>query len=377
MLLAHKIRLNPNNKQANYFARACGIARLSFNWGLFEWKKQYEAGEKPNILALSRQFNEVKSTDFPFVYNVSKCACQHALIDLSKAFTNFFRNIKQGKMPGFPKFKKKGFHDSFYLSNDQFKLNNRKIWVPKLGWVNMAEKLRFIGKLMSATISKIASKWFVSILVQIPDAQECSDNQVYSAVGVDLGIKSLVTLSDGTVFENPKSTVKYEKKIRRLNKSLARKIKGSNNWKKAKEKLAKVHYIISCVRNDTLHKLTHSLATNYSHICIEDLNVAGMVKNHHLARAISDCGFGEFRRLLEYKALHVQVIDRFFPSSKLCHRCGQLHDMPLSKRVMKCDCGLIMDRDVNASKNILIEGMRQVLPSKPVGDGSSGYQLFW
>lgn len=366
MIIAHKIQLDPNNKQANYFAQAAGVARLSYNWGLVEWKKQYEAGEKPNIFALDRQFNEIKRQEFPFVLNVSKCAPQRALSNLGKAFKTFFQNVKQGKKPGFPRFKKKGIHDSFYLSNDCFMVKDKKIRIPKLGWVNMTEELRFTGKIMSATISKTAGKWFVSISVEVPDAPKCSDNQVHSSVGVDLGIKTLATLSDGTVFENPKNTQKHEKKIRRLNKSLARKVKGSSNWRKTKEKLAKAHYKIACARKDALHKLTHFLASNYSHVCIEDLNVKGMVKNHCLAKAISDCGFGEFRRQLEYKALHVQVVDRFFPSSKMCSNCGQIHKMPLSERTMKCDCGFETDRDFNASTNILTEGLRQVLPLKPV-----------
>lgn len=367
MILSHKIQLNPNNKQANYFAQASGCARLAYNWGLNEWKKQYEIGEKPNIFALRRQFNEIKKREFPFVLNVSKCAPQQALIDLGQSFTNFFHSIKQGRKPGFPRFKRKGIHDSFYLDNLNFAVNGKKIRIPKLGWVRMTEKLRFAGKIMSATVSKTAGKWFVSIPVKVPDGPECSDNQVYSAVGVDLGIKHLATLSDGTVFENPKSTRKYENKIRRLSKSLSRKVKGSSNWKKAKAKLAKAYYKIVCTRKDVLHKLTHFLVSNYSHICIEDLNVKGMIKNHCLAKAVLDCGFGEFRRQLSYKALHVQIIDRFFPSSKMCSHCGQIHDMPLSKRTMKCDCGLVLDRDLNAAKNILTEGIRQVLPNfKPV-----------
>jgi len=281
-------------------------------------------------------------------------------MNLGGAFANFFRNRKQGKESGFPRFKKKGLHDSFHLDNISFALDGKKIRIPKLGWVNMTEQLRFSGKLMSATISKTAGRWFVSISVEMPDVK-CSDNQVHP-VGVDLGIKTLATLSDGTIFENPKTTSKHERKIRRLSKSLARKVKGSSNWKKAKEKLSRAHYRIACIRKDTLHKLTHFLASNYSHICIEDLNVKGMVRNHCLAKAISDCGFGEWRRQLGHKALHVQVVDRFFPSSKMCSNCRRIHDMPLSKRIMRWECGNVMDRDQNAAINILNEGIREVLP---------------
>jgi putative transposase len=184
---------------------------------------------------------------------------------------------------------------------------------------------------------------------------------VHSAVGIDLGVSKFATLSDGSVFENIKTTKKFERTLRRMNKSLARKTKGSNNWKKAKTKVAKLHYKIKCVRQDYLHKVTTWISQNYSDVYLENLNVSGMMKNRRLSKAVSDVSFYETRRQLEYKSLRVHFVDRFFPSTKLCMSCGQLNDMPLHKRVFKCDCGVPdIDRDLHAAQNILRQGLPKV-----------------
>ena len=355
---AHRIKLKPNNKQVTYFKKACGVRRLAFNWGLAEWKRQYEVGEKPSAFGLNKQFNAVKKSEFPFVSEVTKCAPQRAFADLEKAFKKFFKKTSR-----YPKFKKKGQRDSFYVDNLKFKLNGKSIKIPKLGWVRMQESQRLPGRRLSATVSKEAAGWFVSITVEIPDGSECSDSQVYSAVGVDLGIDKLAVLSNGRIFENPKTTKKYEKRLRRLNKSLARKKKGSSNREKAKKKLGLLHSRIRNVRKDFLHKLTSYLADNYSDICIEDLNTSGMVKNRRLAKSVQDASFSEIRRQLVYKSIRVHVVGRFFPSTKLCMACGQLHDMPLNKRTFQCSCnGVSIDRDLHAAQNILRAGCPNVKP---------------
>ena len=355
---AHRIKLKPNNKQVTYFKKACGVRRLAFNWGLAEWKRQYEVGEKPSAFGLNKQFNAVKKSEFPFVSEVTKCAPQRAFADLEKAFKKFFKKTSR-----YPKFKKKGQRDSFYVDNLKFKLNGKSIKIPKLGWVRMQESQRLPGRRLSATVSKEAAGWFVSITVEIPDGSECSDSQVYSAVGVDLGIDKLAVLSNGITFENPKTTKKYEKRLRRLNKSLARKKKGSSNREKAKKKLGLLHSRIRNVRKDFLHKLTSYLADNYSDICIEDLNTSGMAKNRRLAKSVQDASFSEIRRQLVYKSIRVHVVGRFFPSTKLCMACGQLHDMPLNKRTFQCSCnGVSIDRDLHAAQNILRAGCPNVKP---------------
>lgn len=353
MQRAHKIRLNPNNIQATYFKKACGVKRFCFNWGLAEWKRQYALGLKPSAFQLKKEFNAVKKELFPFVAAVTKCAAECAFSNLDRAFKNFFKKTSR-----YPKFKKKGQKDSFYLTNTAFKVSGKFIAVPKLGKVRMAEELRFAGKIQSAVVSQTAGLWFVSISVDTPD-QVCED-QTRLAVGVDLGIKKLAVLSDGTKFENPKATKKFEKKIRKLNKSLARKVKGSSNWEKAKAKLALSHYHLGCVRTDSIHKMTTLITKKYYDVCLEDLNVKGMIKNSKLAKAVGDASFSEIRRQIEYKADRVHLVSMWFPSTRLCSSCGQLHKMPLSKRIFECDCGLSpVDRDLNAARNILLEGIRR------------------
>lgn len=364
MQRAHKIKLDPNKFQATYFAKAAGCSRFTFNWGLVEWQRQYATGEKPSAYALKKQFNAIKRKDFPWINDVTKCAPERAFVDLDRAFKNFFRRVKAGQKPGYPKFKKKGQKTSFYISAQYIKIEQKKIYIPKLGWVKMRESLRFSGKIQSVVVSKNAVGWFAAVSIDVPESI-VSQNQAHKVVGVDLGIKHLAVTSDGQYFSNPKSksTVKHQKKLRRLNKSLARKVKGSSNWKKAKLKLGKQHYKIACLRQDASHKLTSFLTSTYTDVCIEDLNVSGMVKSRKLSKAVSDSAFAEIRRQLVYKCQNLHVISRWFPSTKLCPGCGQIRDVKLSERIFSCECGYgPIDRDLNAARNILREGF----PYQPV-----------
>lgn len=360
MILAHKIALHPNNKQRTYFVRTCGVARFAYNWALDTWQKQFKAHKenpelpKPNEVELSKLFNKIKREQYPFVMDVTKCAPQQAIRNLGIAFKRFFNG--KGR---YPRFHCKGVNDSFYLSNDAIKLNETKdkIYIPKLGWVRMAERLRFTGKIMSATVSRVADKWFVSISVEISVVPKQTENQ--SPIGVDLGVSALATTSDGEVFTGSKPLRLLQKQLRRLSKSLSRKIKKSKNWFKAKTKLARLHARIANIRKDCLHKLTSYLVKNYGLIAIEDLNVKGMLANHKLARAIADMGFHEFKRQLSYKAamhgVKLVIVDRWFPSSKLCSCCGhKMENMPLSVRQWQCPhCFTSHDRDVNAACNLI------------------------
>lgn len=367
----HKIKLDPTQEQAIYFARACGVARFAFNWALAAWKEEYEAGGKPNEAALRKRLNAIKGEQFPWMSEVTKVAPQNAIKNVGVAFQHFFRRVKQGGKPGYPRFKRKGLHDSFRADNGPKDAEShavecigKTIKLPRCGVVRMREELRFSGRTLAATVSKMADGWYVAILV---DTSDCLSGPLdHGAVGVDLGIKELATLSDGTVFPSLKPHRAAHRRLVRLSRSLSRKQKGSANRAKAKTKMAKLHAHIACVRKDTLHKLTTHLATHYEVIGIEDLNVAGMMGNRCLARSIADAGFAEFRRQLEYKSAmtgaRVVVIDRFFPSSKTCHSCGTIHDMKLSERTMVCECGHEMDRDLNAAMNI----RRQALALLPV-----------
>lgn len=320
MLLAHKIELRANNKQITYFAKASGTARKAYNWALNEWRKEYQAGGKPTEAALRRKLNSIKKEQFPWMCEVTKNAPQMAIIQLGQAFQNFF-----AKKAGFPIFRRKWQDDRFTLSNDQFAVQGSRIRIPHLGWVRIVESLRFSGKIMSATISRSAEKWFVSITVDTQDKliKPANDNQV--AVGVDLGVKQFAKLSTGKDVIGPKPHKALLGRLKRLSKSLSRKQKKSNNRRKAIMKLAKLHYRIRNIRLDAIHKLTTELAENYSHIGIEDLNVKGMMRNRRLSRSIADMGFHEFRRQLTYKAeicgRKLVVADRWFASSKICSRC--------------------------------------------------------
>ena len=364
MFRAHKIRLYPNNVQKTYFAKACGTARYAYNWALDEWKRLYELGEKVNEGILRKRLNAIKHEKYPWMLEVTKCAPQLAIKnDLNNAFRNFFRGLKQGKNVGYPKYHKKGVNDSFSISNDQFQIRGNSVKIPNLGWVKLAEELRFDGKILSAAISRIADKWFIAIQVEIPD--EVIPNRENQAIGVDLGIKTLAVLSDGTEFISSKASKKYKKKLKRLNQSLSRKAgtqkgeKRSNNFKKAKRKLSRLYAKMANLRADETHKLTAKLTKTYTLIGIENLNVKGMMSNHKLANSIADMSFFEFRRQLEYKAdaigTKIVVADQWYPSSKTCSACGAIknkNDMPLSVRIYECKCGFVCDRDVNAAMNL-------------------------
>ena len=359
MLIAHKIALDPNNAQATYFARAAGTARFAYNWALAEWQRQYEACKadatlpRPSQMALRRQLNAIKGDQFPWMQEVTKNAPQMAIIQLGAAFKNFFAGRAK-----YPKYRKKGIHDRFSLTNDQFSIDGSRIRIPNLGWVRMRETLRFIGKIMSATVSRVADRWFASITVDTPDDSHLPKAENQGVAGVDLGVSALATLSTGEVIAGPKAHKALLSRLQRLSRSLSRKVKGSENRKKAKLKLARLHARVGNIRKDALHQLTTGLTCRFHTIGIEDLNVRGMVKNRHLSRAVSDMGFFELRRQLEYKAAQrggmIVVADRWYPSSKTCSACGhKLDELSLAVREWVCPaCGVSHDRDVNAAINL-------------------------
>ena len=369
MKLAHRVRLDPTPAQQEYFRRACGVARFAYNWALAEWQLQYAAGEKPSEAALRKQLNALKGKRLPWMRGVTKNAPQQAVKNLGRAYANFFEDLakhRRGELPWkrlrVPTFKKKGRHDSFRADNgpdrhhpDAVSTDGKRVRLPIVGWVAMREEVRFAGRILSATISRSADGWDASFAIEVeyqPDPR--SDDTV---VGVDLGITALATLSDGSKVFAPQPLRRYLQKLKRLSRSLTRKQRGSRNRAKAKTKLARLHRRIADIRTDVLHKFTTSL-TRYRTIVIEDLNVSGMLANRTLARAIADVGFFEFRRQLQYKAemagSTVVVVDRWFPSSKLCSACGAKNGaLTLSERIWTCaPCGTSHDRDVNAARNL-------------------------
>lgn len=362
MIRSHRIRLNPTPEQAQYFARAAGTRRFVYNWGLAEWQRQYEAGGKPSALALKKQFNAIKGEQFPWVYAVTKCVVEGAFMDLATAFKKFFEGRNAGRKVGFPRFKsRKRSREGFYVANDKFDVSGHWIKLPHIGLVNLAEKLRFKGKLLSARITRSAKWWFVSIAVEMPQVHQ---QQLPGAVGVDVGVNRLVTLSDGRVLENQKPLRSLLRRLQRLNRSLSRKQPGSQNYHKAKRKLARLHYRIACLRDDVLHNFTTSLAEEYGVVAVEDLNVQGMMQNHKLAQAVGDASFSKLVALLEDKLEAKQgemvKVGRFYPSSKTCSCCGQVKaNLSLAERTFVCSgCGFMIDRDWNAAINLLNEGLR-------------------
>jgi putative transposase len=369
MIRAHKIRLHPTAEQAVYFAKAAGTARFVWNWALAEWNRQYEAGEKPTAFKLKKQFNALRREQFPWTWEVTKNASDQPFLDLGKAWTAFFEGQKEGKKVGKPKFKsKKRSKPSFYLANDQLELGNHRVWIPKLGWVNLAENLRFSGKVIGARITKTADWWFISVTVEIPDEPA---NKKTPAIGIDVGLNRLATLSTGERYENQAFLKTSLGKLRQANKRLHRRKLGSKNREKARRQVARLHYRITCQRDDGLHKMTTQIAGCYGIVGVEDLHLKGLLKNRRLSRSFSDAALGKLRTLLTNKVEpqggQVIKVDRFFPSSKTCHACGwKWEDMQLSDRLFLCQneaCAYFQfaqDRDHNAAQNILREALRLI-----------------
>lgn len=359
---AYKVELKLNNRQRTLCYKHAGCARFAFNWGLQRKIDEYKrTGKSPSSIDLHRELNKLKKTEFPWMYEVSKCAPQEALRNLDNAFRHFFNRVKRGEKPGFPKFKSRKWGVGSFRLTGVIRVFNKSILLPRLGKLQLKEAgyLRSESAsihILSATVSEKAGRWYVSL--QVKEKIEVKKN-TGPIVGVDLGVQHLATISDGTVFECSKALGIYERKIKRLQRSLSRKQRGSHNQRKIKRKLQKLHARVVNVRRDTIHKVTTILAKTKSIVVIEDLNVNVMRQNHLLAKSVSDAGLYEFRRQLEYKTswygCELRVIPRFFPSSKRCSKCGFVKkELPLSTRVFHCEqCGFRINRDLNASHNLL------------------------
>ena len=379
MLEAVKVVLDPAPAQERLFQSHAGGARFAYNAGLAHVKAALDAGEKPEwtYYSLLRWWNANKDIlavgedGEPWWKKNSKESYARALESLAKALSNWSkskRGVRKGRRVGFPKFKAKDrVTPKFACATGSFGLIRNDpigLWVPRVGRVHCMENVaKRVGdaKVKRMTISQRAGRWYASLTVERED-KPVAKHPKSGAVGVDLGVKHLATLSDGTVIENPRYLQKSERKLKRAQRELSRKTKGSNRRAKARAKVARLHARVADQRLDAMHKLTTRLAEKYSDISVEDLHVAGMVKNHHLAKSVSDAAFGEFRRQLEYKtarsgsALH--VVDRWYRSSKTCSNCGRVKaKLSLAVRTYRCDsCGLVMDRDLNAAINICVAG---------------------
>ena len=366
---SYKFRLYPTPAQEILIQRTFGCCRFVFNHYLAKRIDVYkQGGSTLNYNACSGDMTLLKK-ELLWLKEVDATALQSSLKDLDIAYQNFFRRVKQGEKPGFPKFKSRRDHRKSYKSKlvgKNIEVLDAHIKLPKLGLVRCAVSKDIEGRILSATVSQNPSgKYFVSLCCTEVEVTPYAPTGV--VVGIDLGIKDFAITSDGVVYENHKHLRKMEKKLTCLQRKLSRKKKGSSNRNKGRVQVARIHERIANQRNDTLHKLSTQLVKANDVICVESLRPKNMVKNHSLAKSISDAAWGEFIRQLEYKAVwHDRLLikaDPFFPSSQTCHACGTKNPKTkdLSVRSLVCDdCGATHDRDKNAAINILNEGLRSV-----------------
>jgi putative transposase len=358
---SYKFRIYPTAKQVEQLAKEFGCARWVWNRALIERDYAYESwGVSLNSTHdIGSNITQYKKKDYPWLGDATAGVLTQKLIDQDKAFDNFFKG-----RASFPKFKKKSHAQSIRYQLDQrIVLNNYRagelLKLPKLGELKIKWSQIPGGIPKMVTVSKTASgKYFVSFMCEVEQALKPMTGNV---VGIDVGIKDVVVTSDGFHSGAPKYTYFYQRRLKKAQRDLSRKTKGSNSWKKQRIVVAKIHEKIANSRKDFLHKLTTKLVTENDVICVEDLNVSGMMKNRCLSKAVADVGIYEFNRQLEYKSQwygkQVIKISRWEPSTKKCSSCGNIKVMKLSQRVYECECGLVLDRDLNAAFNIKRAGL--------------------
>ena len=352
---AFKFRLYPNKKQEEKLTIQFGQARFVYNYMLGQSIGVYKSkGETLNYYHNALMLTKMKKEDeFSWLKEGHSQVLQQSLKDLDRAYLNFFL-----KRTAFPKFKSKRNKQSIrYPQGIKINLEQKRTYIPKVGWVKTVFHRELIGEIRNVTVSKTASgKYFAAFQVQYEKEEPIYQGR---CIGIDAGIHSFITTSDGLKIENPKWLRESENRLIHLQKQLSRKQKGSNSWHKQRIKVAKQHEKIQNQRRDFLNKLSHQIVQDNQLIAIEDLNIKGMMKNKHLAKSIGDLSWFEFSRQIEYKGIwygcEIFKIDRWYPSSKTCSVCGHVEEtMPLHKRKWTCtNCQTLHDRDINAAKNIL------------------------
>ena len=364
---SYKFRIYPTIDQQKFINETLGACRKVYNLSLDEAIKEYENYKQDNTLSKPKigGFDFVKKLpiiknkeEYKWLYNYSSCALQQKLLDLGKAFTNFFRDIKTKRKVGYPKFKSRFHNESFRLTPMYFKLVDNKLFISKLS-TNIKIKLykQLPSEPSQVTITKTTTGKYYAIFLCKTEPKLTNGSGI---VGVDLGVKDFIVTSDNESIINPKYFNKYQNKLKLYQRRLSRKTKGSSNRNKARIKVAKIHETISNLRLDFIHKITRSLVNRYKTICIEDLNIKGMSKNRHLSKHILDSGFGMFRRFLEYKVVesnwcNLIIANRWYPSTQICSNCGKQPEdkIKLSVRDWKCNyCNKEHNRDFNASINL-------------------------
>ncbi|AUR93421.1 coil containing protein [Vibrio phage 1.187.O._10N.286.49.F1] len=361
MLLAHKIEIRPTKEQKQFFEQACGSSRHLYNNLVDHFSQEGVKWSKKE----ARQFYYASRDNFPWYSELSSEIFQSTINNLEVGFKKFFKT-----KVGFPKFHKKGVKDSFSITQaPKFRVEGRNLYIEKFNKgrkgkpITLRENLRFTGKPKQLTISNKAGRWFASILVEVESGYNLKQAEDETSIGIDLGIKTLVTTSDGESIGKSDKLSKQLKKLAKLQQKMAKQKKGSNRRAKTKLKIQKLFYYVSCQKQALLHSVSGYLTSRYKTICMEDLDVKGMLEkgNKSLSRMIADVGMYEFRRQVEYKSFlrggDVKFVDRYFPSSKMCSCCGNIkEDLKLSDRTYRCDCRLEIDRDLNAAINILNQG---------------------
>jgi putative transposase len=374
---AYRFALKPTPAQERALRSHAGAARFAWNWGLAKCKDRYEAESKwYSAVDLHKLWNSEKKADPALAWwgENSKCAYQEAFRDLDRALRDFIKSnkgLRKGRRLGFPKFKRRGkCRDAFRFGTGAIRCAGRTVTLPRIGTLCTHEPTRKLGRrlengtarILSATVTRTAQRWFVSFTIEVDRVMAKRPAAPGSAVGVDLGVKTLLTGVDdaGAVVtvNGPKALGSSLRKLRRASRAHSRKHVGGANRRKHADRLARIHARVTNVRADALHKATTDLAARYETIVAEDLNVTGMLANRRLARAVADQGFGQARRMLGYKTTwnggRFVVADRWYPSSKTCSACGwRKPSLTLAERTFTCEaCGLVLDRDENAARNL-------------------------
>jgi putative transposase len=370
MQKTHRIRLNPTPEQSIAFLRAAGIARFAWNWSLAEYQRLKSEGKTADWNAIKKEFRSRIDTEFPFVREVTKCAPEEAIADLRRAVGTYYRAKPKNQTLRFPKLRKRSKRiGGFGVANDKFSTERHTVRLPKIGAVNMAEPLRFAGRVIRGRVTERGGHWYLTVVVEVepePRAVPCA------SVGIDFGLSRFATLSTGEVVETQALLRRSEAKLKRLQRGLSRKRKGSQNRTKWKRRLARFHERVANQRADFLQKFTADLTERFGVICVEDLNLQGLCRSP-LAKSFHDAGIGEAVRQLAYKQAWlggvVQRVDRFFPSSKRCHVCFVVNrNLELKEREWRCaGCGALHDRELNAARNIEMEGLALLAGSGYVG----------
>ncbi|WPD19483.1 IS607 family element RNA-guided endonuclease TnpB [Thermaerobacter composti] len=377
VLQAYRFALDPTPRQERALASHVGARRFAFNWGLALVKERLEArarGEEVEVPwtlpALRREWNRQKHVVAPWWRENSKEAYSSGLDGLARALQNWSKSRqgeRKGRRVGFPRFRKKGRgRESVRFTTGAIRVDDKShVVLPRIGRVKTHEPTTALrwrieagtARILSATVAQEGGRWFVSFTCEV-ERPPGRPRFPWKVVGVDAGVQHLAVLSTGEKWPNPRSLEKALRKIARWNRALARRQRGSRGWHKARRRLARLHARARNLRQDALHKLTHHLASTYGVVVVEQLHVAGMMKNRRLARVLADSALAAIRRQLRYKCpWHGAVLVEappFYPSSKRCSRCGAVKtSLPLSQRTFRCEeCGLVLDRDENAARNL-------------------------